>query len=83
MTYSDFEVPMKTENPQKKKFIMDLEKLNTYNAEGCLACGRKFNLGDTVVIACGTWTGGKPIHESEAVFDERISTYVDRKCIRT
>lgn len=73
---------MTTENPQKRKFIMDLEKLNTYNAQGCLACGRKFNLGDTVVVACGTWEGGKIIHESEAVFDERISAYVERKCYR-
>jgi len=73
---------MKTGAPQKKKFIMDLEKLNTYNAQGCLACGRKFNLGDTVVFACGTWDGQKIIHESEAVFDERISTFVERKCYR-
>ena len=27
-----------------QKIIMDLEKLNTYNAEGCPACGRKFSL---------------------------------------
>ena len=74
------ESKIKSENPQKRKFIMDLEKLNTYNAEGCPACGMKFNLGDTVVVACGTWEGGKIIHESEAVFDERINTYVERKC---
>ena len=74
------ESKIKPENPQKKKFIMDLEKLNTYNAEGCPACGMKFNLGDTVVVACGTWEGGKFIHENEAVFDERISAYVERKC---
>ena len=71
-------------SPDKKRqtFIIDLEKLNTYNAEGCLACGRKFNLGDRVVVACGTWTGGKLIHENEAVFDEKLATYVDRKCYR-
>jgi hypothetical protein len=67
--------------PHKKTFIMDLEKLNTYNAQGCPACGNKFNLGDTVVAACGTWDGKKLIHESEAIFDERISAYVDRKCL--
>ena len=80
MKRSDWEVYMTSENPKKRKFIMDLEKLNTYNAQGCPACGKKFNLGDTVVVACGTWEGGKIIHESEAVFDQRISTYIDRKC---
>ena len=50
----------------KTKFIMDLEMLNTHNAEGCAACGRKFNLGDTVVVACGGWEGGpKLVHERE------------------
>lgn len=72
---------MTTRHPNKRKFIMDLEKLNTYNAEGCPACGQKFNLGDMVVVACGTWDGKKLIHESEAVFDEKISAYVDRKCL--
>jgi hypothetical protein len=28
----------------KQKIIMNLEKFNTYNAEGCPACGRKFTL---------------------------------------
>jgi hypothetical protein len=28
----------------KQKIIMDLEKFNTYNSEGCPACGRKFTL---------------------------------------
>jgi hypothetical protein len=74
------ESKIKSENLQKKKFIMNLEKLNTYNAEGCPACGMKFNLGDPVVLACGTWQGEKIIHESEAVFDKRINTYVERKC---
>ena len=71
---------MTTQNPQKRTYIMDLERLNTYNAQGCPACGNKFNLGDIVVAACGTWNGKKLIHENEAVFDEKISAYVDRKC---
>ena len=29
----------------KQKIIVDLEKLNTYNAEGCSACGLKQRLG--------------------------------------
>jgi hypothetical protein len=72
---------MATEHPQKKTFIMDLERLNTYNEQGCPACGKKFNLGDTVVVACGSWNGKKIIHESEAVFDKKISAFVDRKCL--
>ncbi|MEJ2658659.1 MAG: hypothetical protein P8012_15975 [Desulfobacterales bacterium] len=74
---------MTNKNTNKRTFIMDLERLNTYNAQGCPACGQKFNLGDTVVAACGTWDGKKFIHESEAVFDEKISAYVDRKCFTT
>lgn len=59
---------------------MDLEKLNTYNAEGCGACGRKFTLGETAVLACGFWEGTKYVHEHEAVFDPKTSAYYERKC---
>lgn len=65
----------------KQKIIMDLEKVNTFNAEGCPACGRKFTLGEMVVLACGNWEGGpKYIHEADAVFDRKTSTYYDRSC---
>jgi hypothetical protein len=65
----------------RQKTIIDLEKLNTLNAEGCAACGRKFNLGDPVVLACGAWEGGpKYIHENEAVFDNNSASYVERRC---
>lgn len=61
--------------------MIDLEKLNTLNAEGCVACGRKFTLGETAVIACGAWEGGpKYIHENEAVFDRKTASYVERRC---
>jgi hypothetical protein len=61
------------------KFIMDLERLNTMNEDGCLACGKKFSLGDTAVMACGAWEGGsKLIHENEAVFDKKKAIYVER-----
>ena len=72
---------MSLDDIKKKKFIIDLEALNTHNAEGCAACGRKFNLGDTVVVACGGW-GDTPklIHESEAVFVSETSSYVERRC---
>ena len=64
-----------------KKFIMDLEMLNTGNEKGCIACGKKFSLGDTVVLACGAWEGGaKIIHENEAVFDKKTGDYVERNC---
>ena len=64
----------------KQKIIMDLEKLNTYNAEGCPACGRKFTLGEMAVLANGFWDGGmKYIHENESVFDKKSSLYFERK----
>lgn len=68
-------------NRRPRKYIMDLEKLTAHNAEGCPACGRKFSLGDTTVMACGAWAdGAKLIHENEAVFDERSGTYIERRC---
>ena len=61
--------------------MIDLEKLNTLNSQGCSACGRKFNLGDTAVWACGAWEGdARIIHEQEAVFDPKTNAYVERKC---
>jgi hypothetical protein len=64
------------------KTIMDREKLMKYKT--CQACGRPFNLGDPVVLACGAWEGPpKFIHENEAVFDPDTISYVDRKCARS
>lgn len=64
-----------------QKFIIDLVKLNELNEAGCAACGRKFSLGETAVIACGAWEGGpKPIHENEAVYDKNTASYVERRC---
>ena len=42
-------------NKDKFKMMLDLGKVNELNAEGCAACGRKFTLGETVVLACGAW----------------------------
>ena len=70
-------------SPEKKKhtFIIDLERLNTLNAEGCASCGRKFTLGEIVVKACGAWEGPpKFIHENEAVWDENSATFFERRC---
>ena len=65
----------------RHKLMLNLEKLNELNTEGCAACGRKFTLGETVVLACGAWDGPqKYIHENEAVFDTKTSTYVERRC---
>jgi endogenous inhibitor of DNA gyrase (YacG/DUF329 family) len=65
------------------KLIIDREMLNTLNEEGCPACGRKFTLGDTAVVACGAWgDGAKVIQESEAVFDARSGDFVERRCFR-
>jgi hypothetical protein len=64
-----------------RTFVMDLERLNRYNSDGCPACHRKFSLGDPVVVACGAWEGGaKVIHANEAVFDHAIGQYVERRC---
>jgi hypothetical protein len=61
--------------------IIDLEKLNRLNAEGCPACGHKFNLGDPVVMACGAWEGGpRLIHAHEAVRDSQSGAYVEKRC---
>ena len=66
---------------QEHKSIIDLLKLNELNAEGCPACGRKFTLGEPVVMACGAWDGGpKYIHENEAIFDIKTGTYFERRC---
>jgi hypothetical protein len=63
------------------RIVIDLAKLNELNAEGCPACGNKFTLGETAVVACGAWEGGpKIIHENEAVWDPQTSTYVERRC---
>lgn len=65
-------------------FIIDREKLNTLNAEGCAACGKKFALGETAVVACGAWgDGAKIIHENEAVFDPDTGGFVERRCYQT
>ena len=66
---------------EKFKMMLDLGKLNELNEEGCGACGRKFTLGETVVLACGAWEGPpKYVHENEAVYDNRTSTYMERRC---
>ena len=72
---------MESTEQQTQKIIMDLEKVNRFNAEGCPACGRKFSLGEMAVLACGAWEGGpKYIHENEAVFDKKTSAYIERRC---
>lgn len=65
---------------KRLKIILDLEKVNELNEEGCPACGNKFSLGDMAVPACGPWDGGpKLIHENEAVFDSKTSSYFERR----
>ena len=67
--------------PAGNKMVMDLEKMGKLNAEGCPACGRKFEMGETVVAACGAWEGGpKYIHETEAVWNDENKQYVEKKC---
>lgn len=70
---------MAVKDRKNKPFVMDRELLNTHNEKGCGACGKKFNLGDMAVVACGGW-GCEPriIHESEAVYDPRTESYIER-----
>jgi hypothetical protein len=49
----------------------------------CTACGRKFNLGEPVVLACGGWEGARWIHEEEAVFDQQCGMFVESEGSRT
>ena len=66
------------ETGPKKRILIDLEKLNTLGAQGCPACGRSFELGEAVVLACGSWEGQKYIHEDDAVFDKNTGLYYER-----
>jgi len=60
---------------------MDLELLNLTNASGCVVCNQKFNLGDSVVLACGGWADNcaKLIHEHEAVFDTGTDSFIEKR----
>jgi hypothetical protein len=72
---------MQVEERGHLKSIIDREKLMQYKT--CAACGRPFNLGDPVVLACGAWEGPpKLIHENEAVYDAETSHYIERKCFQ-
>ncbi len=62
----------------KNKIIIDLEKLNTLNPDGCPACGKNFELGEPVVLACGKWEGERYIHEDEAILDRKANAYYER-----
>jgi len=66
------------ESKRKLKIFVDLEKLNTLNPEGCLACGHKFTLGEEVVLARGKWQGFRYIHENEAVFDKKTNEHYEQ-----
>ena len=67
------------ETHRKAKILIDLEKLNILGPEGCPACGRKFELGEAVVFACGKWEGERYIHEDEAIFDKSTKSYYERR----
>jgi hypothetical protein len=47
----------------------------------CAFCGHPFTLGETVVRACGGWSGGtRLVHERDAVWDPVSGMYVERRC---
>ena len=61
------------------RVILNLEMVNRLNARGCPACGRKFSLGDPVVMACGHWEdGSRYIHENEAVYERSSACWFER-----
>jgi hypothetical protein len=66
------------ETSHKGRILIDLEKLNTFGAEGCPACGKNFELGEAVVPALGMWEGERYIHEDEATYDENTNSYYER-----
>jgi hypothetical protein len=66
------------ETRKKGRILIDLEKLNTFGAEGCPACGRNFELGEAVVPALGAWEGERYIHEDEATYDKNANAYYER-----
>ena len=72
---------MKFTKRHANQYIMDLELLNSNNESGCAACNQKFNLGDSVVLACGGWADdcGKLIHEHEAVLDKKTNSFFEKK----
>jgi hypothetical protein len=75
---------MKDPLRRRNTFLIDLEKLNALNEEGCAACGQKFTLGETAVLARGSWEGApRVIHENEAVWDPKTAAFVERKCYET
>ncbi|MBN1932627.1 MAG: hypothetical protein JW786_13575 [Desulfobacterales bacterium] len=75
-------MPDKTKHRQKT--ILDLELMNTLNEKGCAACGKKFSLGETVVVAHGNWGAEtKFIHENETIYDEKTSKYYEKNYYRS
>lgn len=70
---------MRNSHGNTMKTIIDREKL--MKLKTCAACQRPFNLGDSVVMACGAWEGpARLIHENEAVFDRKSNSFIERKC---
>lgn len=70
---------MKIGDRGPSKTIVDLGMIN--ELKPCPACGRPFNLGDPVVLACGPWEGSpRLIHEQEAVLDRNSGIYIERRC---
>ncbi len=63
-----------------QKTIVSRELMNTLN-EGCASCGKRFEMGESAVMACGAWGDvQKLVHENEAVFDEKQGQYVEKRC---
>jgi hypothetical protein len=70
---------MSTIARERLRTIMDRDQVKHFTS--CAACGRSFNLGDPVVLACGGWEGPpRPVHQNEAMFDAATMRYVERRC---
>jgi hypothetical protein len=74
---------MNAKDGKSQKIIINLELLNTLNEDGCPVCGKKFTLGEPVVLACGDWGNKKKlIHENEAIYNKKTKSYIEQSCYR-
>ncbi|MEW5736809.1 MAG: hypothetical protein AB1921_18335 [Thermodesulfobacteriota bacterium] len=67
---------MNEDGPVKR--IVDLLFLNSLDSPRCPSCRLPFTLGETVVLATGSFEGCRYVHEADARFDRGAGGYVER-----
>jgi|GEM_PF-356869 len=66
-------------NNCEREVIMNLEMFNRTDSQSCPACGKKFSLGESVVLAAGDWRDDlRLIHEKETICDIGSGRHVVR-----